>query len=122
MNFKQAVISGFRHYYSTDDRAPRSEYWYWQLFTLIAGLPFDVVDAMYFHNTIGVFGLSFSLVTFLPGMFVLVRRLHDVNRSGYWWMISLTVIGLIPLFYWMVKKGTAGENRFGADPLTVQQA
>jgi uncharacterized membrane protein YhaH (DUF805 family) len=60
----------------------------------------------------------FSLLTFLPGLCLAIRRLHDVNRSGWWLLIGFTIVGLFfPLLYWNCSKGTTGENRFGADPL-----
>ncbi len=102
----------------SEDRASRSEFWYWQLFTMLASIPCDVADFMLFHTReIGPLGIAFFLVTLLPSLFVTARRLHDVNRSFYWILLSATFIGLIPLLYWMVKPGTRGENRFGPDPL-----
>jgi uncharacterized membrane protein YhaH (DUF805 family) len=50
---------------------------------------------------------------------VAARRLHDGNRSGWWQLIAFTVIGLIPLIYWLIKKGTEGPNRFGEDPVAA---
>ena len=51
-----------------------------------------------------------------------VRRLHDIDRSGWWVMIPLTIIGIFVLIYWFCKRGDEGENRFGADPLGPQPA
>jgi uncharacterized membrane protein YhaH (DUF805 family) len=58
-----------------------------------------------------------SLIFFLPGLAVSVRRLHDLDRSGWWLLLVLTVIGVILLIIWDFIKGTAGPNRFGPDPL-----
>jgi uncharacterized membrane protein YhaH (DUF805 family) len=122
MNFQTAVITGFKKYWHCSDRASRSEYWWWTLFSALAPIPFMVIDEVFLLVYVGEFVIGPSelvvqLGLFAPSFFVMIRRLHDINRSGYWWMISLTVIGLIPLFYWMIKKGTPGDNRFGADPL-----
>ena len=57
------------------------------------------------------------LVLFLPFLAVAIRRLHDVGRSGWWVLIPLTIIGIIPYFYWMIKKGDYGENEYGEDPI-----
>ncbi len=57
------------------------------------------------------------LALFLPNLSVQIRRLHDVNRSGWWVLIGLTGIGVIPLIIWACMKGTSGTNSFGADPL-----
>ena len=118
MNFPTAVKTCFRKWWNTSDRAARKEFWYWQLFINIAALPLDMVDMQVFHDVIiGPCDIAFSAVTFLPSLFVMARRLHDVDRSFYWTFLSVTLIGIIPLLYWFCKKGTAGENRFGADPL-----
>ena len=58
-----------------------------------------------------------NLFLFIPFLSVAVRRLHDVGRSAWWQLISLTGIGVILLIYWSCKKGTPGPNRFGEDPL-----
>ena len=49
-----------------------------------------------------------------------VRRLHDTDRSGWWYLIVLTIIGIIPLIIWFCTRGTIGENRFGPDPLGAE--
>jgi len=59
----------------------------------------------------------FSLATLLPTIAIGVRRLHDIDRTGWWWLIVLTLIGAILLFIWACMKGTTGPNRYGSDPL-----
>lgn len=44
------------------------------------------------------------------------RRLHDIDRTAWWWLIVFTIIGIFVLLYWACVKGTAGPNRFGPDP------
>ena len=57
---------------------------------------------------------------FIPTLAVQVRRLHDVDRSGWWVLMYFTIIGyFFPLIYWLCKRGTEGANRFGPDPLDV---
>jgi uncharacterized membrane protein YhaH (DUF805 family) len=64
-----------------------------------------------------VCALALALVA--PSIAVAVRRLHDVNRSGWWMLLAFTIIGVIPLLYWLIKKGTDGPNRFGEDRLAT---
>ena len=59
------------------------------------------------------------LVFFLPSLSAQVRRLHDRNKSGWWYLLCFTIIGAIPLLVWLCQKGTTGENRFGPDPLSA---
>lgn len=122
MNLTQAIKSVFKKYAAFSGRASRSEFWYWQLFCLVFSIVSSVLDALVFHaSSPGSFqpiSTIFMLIIFLPSLAVSVRRLHDVDRSGWWLLISLTFIGFFfPLLYWDVKKGTEGDNRFGSNPL-----
>jgi uncharacterized membrane protein YhaH (DUF805 family) len=128
MGFGQAWISGFRNYVNFSGRAPRSAYWFWGLWILILNVISGVIDEL----TVVVFGwnqirigddefgpvaILFMLAVTLPCLAVSVRRLHDTDRRGWWMLLALTVLGNIFLLYWFCLKGTAGPNRFGADPL-----
>ena len=62
------------------------------------------------------FWLSF-LVLVVPQISAVVRRLHDTDRSGWWYWIALVPLVGIILLVWTCMRGTAGENRFGTDPL-----
>ena len=118
MNFGQAISSGFSNYANFAARAARSEYWYWALFVLICALVTKYVDGIIFSgmNVSPLYSL-FSVATFVPGLAMAIRRLHDLDRSGWWFLIVFTIIGAFVLLYWFCQKGTSGPNRFGADPL-----
>jgi uncharacterized membrane protein YhaH (DUF805 family) len=118
MNFWQAVWSGFYNYVKFSGRASRSEYWYWVLFTIIGGFATGILDYAMFPDANGspLNGI-FDLITFLPSLGIAIRRLHDIDRSGWWVLIALTVIGIVVLLYWARKKGTVGPNQYGQDPL-----
>jgi len=111
MEFKIAVQHVINNYVTFSGRAVRSEYWYWLLFTFVAGFFLGIVDGI-----LGIQLLSslFSLAVLLPSIAVAVRRLHDLDKSGWWLLILLIpLIGVIVLIYWFCQKGTAGDNRFG---------
>ena len=122
MNFFEAVSSVIRNYVGFSGRASRSEYWYWVLFAVIVAIALRILDTGLFPDSeVPVLGGVFSIITLLPSLAVAVRRLHDVDRTGWWLLIMFTVIGLIfPLLIWSCPKGTAGPNRFGPDPLAVK--
>ena len=119
MNFIEAIRSGFTNYTNFKDRASRSEYWFWVLFITIAGICTLIVDAFIVGDLdLAPINLIFNIIVILPGTAVSVRRLHDVNRSGWWLFIILTVIGIILLLYWAIKAGDKEANKFGSNPLT----
>jgi len=118
MQFQDAIRSGFRNYVTFSGRASRSEYWYWVLFAVLVAIASAIVDHAMFPlvSTGPIEGLT-SLVLFLPGLAVSARRLHDIDRTAWWILITFTVIGIILLLIWACTRGTAGANRFGPDPL-----
>ena len=118
MQFQDAIRSGFRNYVTFSGRATRSEYWYWVLFSIIVAIASAIADAALFeYSTTGPIESLTSLLLFLPGLAVAIRRLHDVDKSGWWFLLVFTVIGLIVLIAWGCMRGTVGPNRFGPDPL-----
>src|SRR6266404_3408446 len=118
MNFTQAISSGINNYVNFTGRAARSEFWYWALFAALASLAGELIDlALFTPSTFTPVQTLVNLALFLPGLAVSVRRLHDLDRTGWWLLITLTIIGLIVLLIWDCIKGTDGPNRFGPDPL-----
>jgi uncharacterized membrane protein YhaH (DUF805 family) len=121
MNFIEAIKSGFRNYVGFRGRAARSEYWFWVLFVILLSIVAWLIDMTLFgFNTTGVNPVSViaALATFLPGLAMSIRRLHDIDRSGWWVLLGLIpLIGWIVLIVWACQRGTVGANRFGSDPL-----
>ena len=114
MNFTQAVQSGFNKYVIFSGRAPRSEYWYWALFSFIVQIVANMLDMA---MGMGLISGLLSLALLLPSIAVGVRRLHDIDRTGWWLLIAFTGIGIILLIVWACIKGTDGPNQYGPDPL-----
>jgi uncharacterized membrane protein YhaH (DUF805 family) len=117
MNFTQAISSGFSNYVNFAGRAVRSEYWYWTLFFFIGSIVASIIDVVL---GIRVFDTIFGLGVLLPTIAVGVRRLHDLDRSGWWLLLGvIPLIGAIVLLIWFCSRGTVGTNRFGPDPLAA---
>ena len=120
MGFTQAVKSCFRQYVGFRGRAPRSEYWYFVLFYIIGVVVLSVIDTLLFGMESGMAPLSslFTLGTLLPSLAASIRRLHDIDRTGWWVLLwFVPIVGMIVLIVFFVQRGTAGTNRFGPDPL-----
>ena len=110
-----SVAMCFSKYVTFEGRAPRAEYWYFTLFGILVNLAFTALDSATNTGLFGILGLVFALAVFLPSIAVTARRLHDIDKSG-WWMLLLFVplVGWIIVVVWMCTKGTLGPNRFGA--------
>jgi uncharacterized membrane protein YhaH (DUF805 family) len=119
MSFMGAVNSCFGQYAGFQGRAPRSEYWYWFLFTILILLVGDVICGAVGHllgtSVPGlIFQTLFSLAILLPSLAVAVRRLHDLDKSGWWYLLVLVpLVGPIIMLVWFCTPGTRGPNRFG---------
>ncbi|MFL2910839.1 MAG: DUF805 domain-containing protein [Limisphaerales bacterium] len=124
MSFSQSIKTCFKKYVDSNGRASRSEFWYFQLFLIILYFLADIIDYSVLGTGIGQTGyasLTVQLGTFLPAICVSIRRLHDVERSGWWVLIALTCVGIIPLIFWEASKGVSGPNEHGEDPLATDQ-
>ena len=120
MSFTKSVGTCFRKYVNCNGRASRSEYWWFQLFLNVTLWPASFVDTNFFDTPVqqaGPFWLILALAILLPSICVSIRRLHDVNKSGWWILIAFTCVGLIPLLIWFISKGSDSPNDYGGDPL-----
>ncbi len=118
MGFTESVGTCLRKYVDFNGRAQRSEYWWFVLaYTIVAVIAGVLDGSMSPHGSTGPISLIFTLALLLPSLAVSVRRMHDTNRSGWWVLISvIPIVGVLVFLYFAVQDGTAGANRFGADP------
>lgn len=132
MTFSESIKTCFAKFTTWQGRATRSEYWYFVLYGILAqiaaavvdnvlGTTFSMPDPLTGESVSMGYGYAYilvALVNFLPNLAALVRRLHDTDRSGWWYWIALVpIIGIIVLIVWLASRGTAGANRYGGDPL-----
>ena len=127
MTFPEAIKSCLRQYARFSGRATRAEYWWWALGTVVVSFLLGILDGIIFGfelDNLRVFGILFPLAALLPWLAVTARRLHDIGRTGWWQLVwlggILPPVGLVIFIVWIVwmtKRGTAGPNRFGPDPL-----
>jgi uncharacterized membrane protein YhaH (DUF805 family) len=112
MNSMNYYTKALRQYIDFKGRATRPEFWYFVLFSLIIEIILSIFDSILgldFGNDEGLLSSIYSLAVFLPSIGVGIRRMHDINKKG-WWM-------LIPFYniYLWCQPGTVGDNRFGPD-------
>ncbi len=116
--YKKVVLENYANF---NGRARRSEYWYYTLANLIfaiAAMVLDNVSGLAFENIgYGPIYLLYGLAVLVPGLAVAVRRLHDVNKSGWFLFIALIpLVGTIWLLVLLCTEGTQGSNQYGEDP------
>ena len=119
LNFFQAVKTCLKKYFNFRDRASRSEYWYYQLLVTPVYL-FSYIPTL--SDETWIFLGLFFLITLIPSFAVAVRRFHDIDKSGWFILISIIpLVGWIIMLVMLVGKGTEGKNRFGDYPLELKK-
>ena len=117
MIFIEAIGSAYSKYFQTSGRSSRSEWWFFVFFLFIVGKCLNLLSYSSFCDSnncevpIFLFSVIFVLATVIPFCALCIRRLHDIGLSGWWMNIAFTVIGIIPFFYWMCKKGDEDEKK-----------
>ena len=126
MDFQTALRSFWKRYRDFRGRSRRSEYWFIQLFLVVSNIAVVIIDLALMGWDVdrfvangggGIVGLVWILVTIVPALAVLVRRLHDTGKSGWWALVGLLpLVGAIVLLVFTVTDSSPGENRFGLSP------
>lgn len=114
----------FENYANFEGRARRSEYWYFTLANLLIVMVFVISGAIFMGTEMEAIGTVFFvlaaiyvLATIVPNLAVTVRRLHDINKSGWYYLVSwIPYIGGVWLLILTCTNGTVGTNNYGPDP------
>jgi len=111
----------FKKWNDINGRANLKEFWYFVLFSLIFSLLIGFVDGILMvisgqeitDDSLGVLSTIYSILIFIPNITITVRRLHDVNKSGWNLLWYITIIGILFILILNVLKGTEGDNKYG---------
>jgi uncharacterized membrane protein YhaH (DUF805 family) len=109
-------IAAMKKYATFQGRSRRSEYWYMYLVVILANFIGGFIDgALSLSGATGAgpIGGIISLIHILPTIAAGVRRMHDINKSGWWLLVPIYNIFLL------ATNGDVGTNRFGEDPKTA---
>ena len=126
-NISAAVRTVLSNYATFSGRASRPEYWWWVLSVILVMIVAGFLDAFVIAPLLGFdagdeaagqpLSVIISLAILIPNIAVGVRRLHDIDRTGWWMLISLVpILGFIALLYFFVQPSSDGDNRFGPKP------
>lgn len=109
-NFKQCILN---RYIKFEGRACRAEYWRFGAVQSFAGGVLGLL-ALILGDFGYVLGVLWNVGILLPSISVMVRRLHDINKSGWFcWIILIPIVGVIWLIVLMAKRGDEGPNTYG---------
>ena len=125
MDFITAIKTCGQKYTDFTGRATRREFWFFTLFVQLLFLCSAVldpyvagVDPENYFEIYGPVTLIIQIVTLLPSLSVMARRLHDSGTNGWWMLLALTGLGLIPLVYWLCRPSDKESNDFGESPVS----
>ena len=118
MDWYLAVLKKYAQF---GGRSRRKEFWFFTLFSALISMALGFADSVLGLPTIGdsygVLAALYSLFIFFPNIAVIVRRLHDQDRTGWWALIMFVpIVGILVLIYFMVQDSKPGDNRFGPNP------
>ena len=115
--WKKVVID---NYFNFEGRARRSEYWYFTLVNLIIVLGIYAIGAIGILAELeiililtGIVMFAFAILLIIPSISVAIRRLHDTNKSGWWYLIGLIPLGGIVLLVFYCTDGDYSTNEYG---------
>ncbi|MDX3936663.1 DUF805 domain-containing protein [Stenotrophomonas sp.] len=122
-----SMLLPLKRYADFDGRSTRREYWMFFLFQFMVSIVINVVsligasmDSGFVAGLAAVVGVGFALAMLVPGIAVSIRRLHDIDKSGWQLLWGLVPIaGAIIILVFMVTPSTNGSNRFGPAPATL---
>lgn len=126
MNFTAAIRSFWSRFADFKGRSRRSEYWYVQLFLVVTNLAVAGIDLALMDGDLdrfiangggGIVGLIWIFATIVPALAVLIRRLHDTGRTGWWALVGFVpFVGAIVLLAFTVSDSSNEENKYGISP------
>lgn len=117
-------LEAFKKYAVFSGRARRAEFWYFVLFNVIVAFVLaligGLIGAAIGDGYAGILSGIYGLAVIIPTLALWVRRLHDIDRTGWWVLINLIpLVGAIVLLVFALTPGTPGSNQYGPDPKQV---
>jgi uncharacterized membrane protein YhaH (DUF805 family) len=117
MNYYIKVLQNYANF---NGRARRSEFWFFILFNFLFAMAAFLLDTI---TGAGIFYILYVLAMFIPGLAVAVRRLHDIGKSGWMYLIVLIpLIGGIWLLVLFCTDSQPGDNEYGSNPKSMSTA
>ena len=125
MNFIESIQTCYKKTFNFKGRASKSEFWWFYLYDgiiYVAGemlLKTDSNENLIYSEGVVALGLILTVLFFInliPAAAVGVRRLHDTNRSGWWYLLFIVPLITLVGLYFCTNDGSKDKNRFGSKP------
>jgi len=126
--FNRYFVNTIKNRYAKfDGRASRSEFWYFILFYFVSNIILALLDTFVINPMLGAtpsqmgqggfLQIIFALAMLVPSIAIAIRRLHDIGKSGWWYLIVfIPIVGLLVLLYFFVQDSQPGTNQYGHNP------
>lgn len=112
-------ISALNKYSNFKGRTGRKEFWWFVLVNIVVGIALSLFS-MLLGDQYRVLNMLYGIFVLLPSIAITVRRLHDTNRSGWWYLIILILfVGIIWFIVLLTLDSTPGDNKYGPNPKGV---
>jgi uncharacterized membrane protein YhaH (DUF805 family) len=113
-------IGAFRKYADFSGRATRSEYWWFYLVTIAVSILISILESI-LNIPFGLISVLYFFISLIPNLSIQVRRLHDVDKSGWYILLNfLIIIGSIWLLILNILDSTPGANKYGPNPKGIE--
>jgi uncharacterized membrane protein YhaH (DUF805 family) len=113
-------IGAFRKYADFSGRATRSEYWWFYLVTIAVSILISILESI-LNIPFGLISVIYFLMSLIPNLSIQVRRLHDVDKSGWYILLNFVfIIGWIWLLILNIQDSTPGANKYGPNPKGIE--
>ena len=121
------VLTSLKDFIKFNGRSCRTESRYFLIFNIFIGLTAGLIDMIMGFTIEIIPGIPTLIlleitrgILILPNVSLVIRRLHDINKSGWWMLLFFTIVGLIPMFYWLYfKEGDQSENNYGTMDIII---
>ena len=115
------VLKSLKDFIKFNGRSCRTESRYFLIFNIMIGVSAGLIDMLMGFTIEIIPGIPTPILSeiargilILPNASLIIRRLHDINKSGWWMLLFFTIVGIIPMFYWLYfKEGDQSENNYG---------
>ena len=121
------VLKSLKDFVKFNGRSCRTESRYFLIFNIMIGVSAGLIDMLMGFTIEIIPGIPTPILSeiargilILPNASLIIRRLHDINKSGWWMLLFFTIVGIIPMFYWLYfKEGDQYENNYGTIDIII---